>query len=149
MRGFDVRIGWRSTGHYDPASEWFLSAWKYSDRTIAHARFTVIGFYILIFFTTKTGSESKQVTSEFKVGSSKTMSHEELKDAEFTKAAEDSEFYCYITTGDGVKYAFTVSEAIPLSHKDGRNPLRFRKWLEEQDDPIIEKLEDLEKWENE
>ena len=76
------------------------------------------------------------------------MSFEKLKDAEFTKAAEDSEFYCYITTADGVKYAFTVSEAIPLSHRCGRNPLRFRKWLEEQDDPIIEKWEDLEKWEN-
>ncbi len=48
MREFDVRIGWRSPGHYHPASEWLLSAWKYSDRTIAHARFTVIGFYILM-----------------------------------------------------------------------------------------------------
>ncbi len=58
-----------------------------------------------------------------------------LREAEFSLAPAESKIYCYIDTTEG-KYAVTRREAFQLSHRAERYTARFKKWLEEQDDPI-------------
>ena len=60
----------------------------------------------------------------------------QLRDAKFEKAPKGSKVYCYITVTDGVRYAMTKMETIRLSGRGGKGPVRFRAWLEEQEDPI-------------
>ena len=64
-----------------------------------------------------------------------------LKDATFSRASADSKMYCYITTTDG-KYALTRREAHTLSNRSERYTARYRKWLEEQPNPIRRKFEE-------
>ena len=74
--------------------------------------------------------------SEFKIAKGIGFPPHMLKDAEFSKATEGGKIYCYIITPDEVKHAFTSREALRLSNRGGKHLTHFRKWLEEQDDPI-------------
>lgn len=65
-----------------------------------------------------------------------TVSPNLLKDSEFVRASRDSEFYCYITTPDGITHAKTRYEAFRLSQRAERYTAPFKAWLEKQDDPI-------------
>ena len=64
-----------------------------------------------------------------------------LREAEFSLAPADSKIYCYIDTTEG-KYALTRREAHMLSNRSERYTARYRKWLEEQPNPIRRKVEE-------
>ena len=146
MTAFDIRIGWRTPGQYYPVSQWCLSFYqtpKMWRTNCGSATFIVIGFYIqfCLYSHSKTGPEVDLDMDGIVVGSTQSIIYAQ-KNAEFTKAPADSVFYCYITTADGVKHAFTVSESRLLSRMGDPGPRKFRKWLEGQDDPIVETCED-------
>ncbi len=64
-----------------------------------------------------------------------------VRDATFSRAPAGSKIYCYIDTVEG-KYALTRREAHMLSNRSERYTARYRKWLEEQPNPIRKKWED-------
>ena len=118
---FGFNVGWQSPGTFDRLSKWLLDLYG--------------------------GPPIREISKLWKRGQFKyafggmTVSPHLLKDAEFARAPEDSEFYCYITTSDGVTHAKTSYEALRLSCRSERYTASFRTWLEEQDDPIIKNWE--------
>jgi len=71
--------------------------------------------------------------SEFKIGRGNGFPPCLLKDAKFSRATADGNIYCYISTLDGVKTAFTRHQVFKLSLRGGKYVARLRNFLKNQD----------------
>ena len=139
ISGFDMEIGvsWKTWGFYGRLLKWLISVrgciqfseipqpvYRLAPILYMIADVTILGLYIHI--------ELHNI-GKIKVGTGTTVPPCLLKDAIFARASMKSGFYCWIKTSDGWTYAMTSHETFRLSNRGGKGPIRFRKWLVEQD----------------
>ncbi len=155
ISGFDMEIGarWRTWGFYGRFRKWLFSVdgfvqsseipqpiYRPAPILYMMASVTILGLYIRIEFFN---------IGKIKMGTGTTVPPCLLKDAIFARASMKSGFYCWIKTSDGWTYAMTSYETLRLSGRGGKGPIRFRKWLAEQDSEKWHSLvEEPEKWVN-
>ncbi len=70
--------------------------------------------------------------SEIKIGRGVGFPPYLLKDAKFSRAKAGGKIYCYITTPDEVKHAFTRHQVFRLSNRGGKYVNRLREFLKSQ-----------------
>jgi len=142
ISGFDMDlgIGWRTWGYYGRLSKWAFSKHgrmqsseiprqrKPAPILYVIAEVTILGLYIQV--------ELYNI-GRIKVGTGTGVPPNLLKDAQFVKASKESGLYCWIKTSDAFTYAMTSLQALRLSCRSERYTAGYRKWLKEQDDPII------------
>jgi len=138
ISGFDMKIGvsWKTWGFYGRVFKWLISVDGFVQSSeipnqkkpapilYMIADVTILGLCIHI--------ELHNI-GKIKMGTGTTVPPYLLTDAKFAMASKKSGLYCWIKTSDGWTYAMTSLQTLRLSGRGGKGPIRFRKWLEEQD----------------
>jgi len=149
ISGFDMEIGarWRTWGFYGRFDKWLISVDGFGQSSeipnqkkpapilYMMAGFTILGLYIQVKFYN---------IGKIKMGTGTTVPPYLLKDAKFAMASMKSGLYCWIKTSDGWTYAMNSLQTLRLSGRGGKGPIRFRKWLVEQDSEKWARLKDHE-----
>ncbi len=147
ISGFDMEIGarWRTWGFYGRFYKWLFSVDGFVQSSeipnqkkpapilYMMASFTILGLYIQVKFYN---------IGKIKMGTGTTVPPYLLKDAKFAMASKKSGLYCWIKTSDGWTYAMNSLQTLRLSGRGGKGPIRFRKWLVEQDSEKWASLKD-------
>ena len=154
ISGFDMKVGvlWQTWGCYGSFYKWLFSVDGFvqsseipNQKRLAPilymmASVTILGLYFQIQFYN---------IGKIKMGTGTTVPPYLLKDAIFARASKKSALYCWIKTSDGFTYAMTLHQTRRLSCRCGKGPIRFRKWLVEQDSEKWNScVEETEKWVN-
>ncbi len=149
ISGFDMDVSvlqWRTWGHYGRFYKWLFSVdgcvlsseipqpiYRPAPILYMMASVTILGLYIQIKFYN---------IGKIKMGTGTTVPPYLLKDAIFARASKKSGLYCWIKTSDGWTYAMNSLQTLRLSGRGGKGPIRFRKWLVEQDSEKWARLKD-------
>jgi len=148
ISGFDMKIGvsWKTWGFYGRLFKWLFSVrgrsqfseipqpvYRLAPILYMIADVTILGLCIHI--------ELHNI-GKIKMGTGTTVPPYLLKDAKFVMASMKSGLYCWIKTSDGWTHAMTSLQTLRLSGRGGKGPIRFRKWLVEQDSERWASLKD-------
>ena len=147
ISGFDMKIGvsWKTWGFYGRLFKWLISVDGFVQSSeipnqkkpapilYMMASLTILGLCIHI--------ELHNI-GKIKMGTGTAVPPCLLKDAKFVMASKKSGLYCWIKTSDGWTYAMTGLQTLRLSGRGGKGPIRFRKWLVEQDSEKWARLKD-------
>jgi len=147
ISGFDMKIGvsWKTWGFYGRLFKWLISVDGFVQSSeipnqkkpapilYMMASLTILGLCIHI--------ELHNI-GKIKMGTGTTVPPYLLTDAKFAMASMKSGLYCWIKTSDGWTYAMNSLQTLRLSGRGGKGPIRFRKWLVEQDSEKWARLKD-------